>query len=383
MNELTISKNSLKVPLDSYFNNQGFSSYPGEASFDQLNNSFPASGLPRGGTYNSTQTGTSYIFPGYVGSNKSDNVVCVGQTVSLAAAKYFSVQMLVAADLASTAGNLTLTYTDNTTSLSEVRSEPFYSFLTIFKGEIIMPSYYTNNATNFNTSNIFEFTGYVDSSKTLSSITFPDTSNTTTGSRLHVFSLSLWKGTGVQVQYVRPTQKMSDVREGVQIVELVVDNAGPDWISGGGVEVSIEAPGVMTVEPAKIKRLRPGDQKKINVGVIGSGNVTAKVVMTGSVNATSTFEHVEIGLKSYTSDLANLNRHESPEWFNDAKFGIFIRKVPRIPCAVTILIGIQTGGHTPCQVGEIPRPTRCMPNGTGGIRTTVPPIPKQMCTTTT
>ena len=313
------------MPLNAYFNNAGFSMNPGEASFDLLNQSFTAQNLPSGGLYHSTKTGISYLFPGYQGNNVSDNVVMAGQTIDVPASNYFSLQMLVAADLAATAVNVTLTYADGSSSISEVRTEPFFSFLTIYKGEITMPSYFTNNDTNFNTTNIFEWVGSLDSSKNLTSITFPDTTNLTSGSRLHVFATSLWQKSGIHVQYLRPTQKTSGDR--IQIVEVVINNAGPGWISGAGVDVVIEGKGIRTVEPGKIKRLAPGDQKKINVGVIGCGNVAATVKFVGS-NSTTTFsiDNVSFGLEDWTEELSSLTKHESPEWFDNAKYGIFIRK---------------------------------------------------------
>lgn len=250
-----------------------------------------------------------------------------GQTVAVNPAPYFGAYLLIASDLASMAENVTFTYTDGSSTLSEVRSEPFYSFLTIYKGEIIMPSYFTNNDTNFNTTHIFEWSGSLDYSKTLESVSFPDTTNLTSGSRLHVFAMSLWQGTGIEVQFLRPTQKTSG--NGVQIVEVVVNNAGPEWIRGAGVEVTIEGDGITTVEPGYIKRLSPGDQKRINVGVTGSGNVTANVVFTGT-NSTKeySFGEKEFGLQDFTSDLSSLTKHESPEWFDNAKFGIFIHWGP-------------------------------------------------------
>lgn len=185
-----------------------------------------------------------------------------------------------------------------------------------------MPYYYTNNGTNFNTTHIFEYVGSLDISKRLASIELPDTSNDT--SRIHLFSMSLLKQTGLQVQYVRPTQKHDSNR--VQLVELVVNNAGPEWISGEGVSISLEAPGIITTKPAFIKRLRPGDQKKVNVQVVGCGNVTAKVVFKGSINTSFSIGATKFGLEEYTSDLSSLSSHESPEWFDEAKYGIFIRK---------------------------------------------------------
>jgi alpha-L-fucosidase len=277
--------------------------------------------LPIGEIYVSTKTNVSYLFPGYQGQNKRDNVVMAGQQIEVPLSPYFSLQMLVATESAGTADNMTFEYTDGTSTLAEVRTNPYSSFLSILKGEIVMPSYFTNNDTNFNTSHIFEYIGALDPSKTLSSITLPNTSNKT--SRIHLFSMSLYKQDGVQVQFIRPTQK-HDINQ-VQTVELIIGNSGPNWISGGGVEVSITAPGIKTAQPGYIKRLRPGDQKKINVGILGSGNVTAQVHFTGSMNATFSAENVSFGLDEYTSDLASLSTHESPEWFDQAKFGIFIR----------------------------------------------------------
>lgn len=232
--------------------------------------------------------------------------------------------MLVATDVSGAAGNMTFSYTDGTTTVAEVRTNPCWSFLSILKGEIVMPSFFTNESTNFNTSHIFEYIGALDPSKSLASVTLPDTSNKT--SRIHLFSISLYKQTGIQIQYVRPTQKHDSKR--IQTVEVVVNNAGPDWISGDGVKISITAPGIQTVEPGFIKRLGPGDQNKVNVGVIGCGSVTAKIHISGCLNATYSVPNVNFGLEDYTSELESLSTHESPEWFHEAKYGIFIHWGP-------------------------------------------------------
>lgn len=115
---------------------------------------------------------------------------------------------------------------------------------------------------------------------------------------------------------------------GIQTVEVIVNNAGPEWISGKGVEVSIEASGIIMVETATITRLRPGDQRKVDVKLTGEGNVTAKVILQGTnTTVTNTFENVTFGLAHWTEDASSLTLHESPNWFNDAKFGIFIRRL--------------------------------------------------------
>lgn len=391
---LTLVKQIVQIPLDTYFNNKGFGLVAGEANFDQLSNSYPASNLPGGGSYTSTKTNISYAFPGYQGANKSDNVVMEGQEIEIPEASYFSLHMLVASESVGASGNMTLEYTDGTSALAEVRTNPYSSFLSILKGEVVMPTYFTINTTNWNTSHIFEYIGPVDLSKSLASITLPDTSNET--SRIHLFSLSLLQQTGIQVQFLRPTQKHKADR--IQTVEVVINNAGPDWISGSGVEVTISAPGIETIEPGYIKRLRPGDQKKVNVGVIGCGNVTATVHLSGSLNATYVIENVKFGLEEYTSELSSLSTHESPEWFNDAKYGIFIRK-----CSIQgelPLANHRTDWGPYCVPGWVHFPSpipllrnaynfratlrqlRSMRNGTGGTDIIEMPT-KPMCTTIT
>ncbi|CAG8949483.1 hypothetical protein HYFRA_00007713 [Hymenoscyphus fraxineus] len=314
-------KQSVYVPLNQYFNNKGIGKVPGEANYDGLGNAYVGTSLPQGGYYNSTKTGISYLFPGYQSGNASDNVIMSGQVVELPEGEYFSVHMLIASDTDSSIENVTFTYTDGSTALSEVRASPYSSFLSILSGEIISPSYFTHNSTNFNSTHIFEFIAAMDPMKTLSSVTLPDTSQKE-DERIHLFSLSLWEQSGVQIQYVRPTQKQAT--EGVQTVELIIDNAGPAWISGAGVEVSIHGYGIRTVQPGYIKRLRPGDQKKINVGVTGCGTVNGSVTLKGSMNATFTYENVKFGLEDFSSDLDSIAKHESPDWFNEAKYGIFI-----------------------------------------------------------
>lgn len=339
----------VQIPLDSFFNNKGFGIVPGEANFDQLGNSYPALNLPIGGSYVSTKTNISYLFPGYQGQNKSDNVVMAGQQIHVPSSSYFSLQMLLSAEFIGSSANMSFEYTDGTLVLTEVRTNPYSSFLSILKGEIVMPSYFTNNDTNFNTSHIFEYIGPLDPSKTLASITLPDTSNEI--SRIHLFSISLNKQSSVQVQFIRPTQKHDSNQ--VQTIELIINNSGPQWISGGGSEVSITGPGIQTVQPGYIKRLRPGDQKKINVGVIGSGNVTAQIHFTGSMNATFSADGVSFGLEEYTSELASLSSHESPEWFDQAKFGIFIRKSRSRVCPEIILMGMRLGSVLCAWLGKI------------------------------
>lgn len=330
----------LSVPLNlsTWHNNKAFGTYAGEAAFDALNQSFPEPTFDTT-AFVSPDTGTTYSFPGYNGPEMADNVICAGQTISVTPGRYFSASFLVAADVesATVTGNVTFTFSDNSTTQYELRSLNYYHFLAINRGVIVFHSRFTSNSSNYNTSHIYERTAALPNHKELTSITLPSTTNTTSG-RLHIFTASLWKTTGVAVQDVRPTQKW--LASGSQVVEVTVNNGGDSCVADGGLTVTIMAAGFTTVETGKIKRLCPGDQKTVQVGMAQTKyhddsapapcNVQVGLADSGGGwSKTQTFPGVELGLlPAWTEDLATLAKHESPDWFNDAKFGIFIHWGP-------------------------------------------------------
>jgi alpha-L-fucosidase len=194
----------------------------------------------------------------------------------------------------------------------------------------VYDKFYTQNATNFNSSHIFELQAALTPRKELVAITLPNTTNATSG-RIHLFAASLWEtddATGVGVQGVKPTQKWVDhgnVRS--QVVEVVVNNAGSQCAHGDGLAVSIEGNDIQTVEPGRIKRLCPGDQKSVRIPVTGTGTKSVNVtIFYQNMSTSHAFNDLEFGLENWTT--ANLVAHESPQWFDDAKFGIFIHWGP-------------------------------------------------------
>jgi alpha-L-fucosidase len=194
----------------------------------------------------------------------------------------------------------------------------------------VYDKFYTPNATNFNSSHIFELQAELTPRKELVSITLPNTTNATSG-RIHLFAASLWgsdDATGVGIQGVRPTQKWVDhgnVRG--QVVEVLVNNAGSECAHGDGLVISIEGDGIQTLEPGRIKRLCPGDQKSVRIPVTGAGEKSVNVtILYQNVTTSHTFNDLELGLENWTT--TNLAAHESPQWFDDAKFGIFIHWGP-------------------------------------------------------
>lgn len=321
---------SIQLDLEPFYNNKAFGTYPGEAAFDALNQSYPSPNLGKP-YYTSKATGIVYSFPGYTGPGKPDNVICNNQTISVPPGSYFSASFLVAADVdqATVAADVVFTYEDGSTSAYELRALNFYEYLTINRGEMVLPSRFTGRGANFNTSHIFERTSALSVGKRLASVTLPTTTNATAG-RQHVFAVSLWRGAALGVQAVRPTQKWLE-GDGAQAVEVTVNNAGTECVSGGERMLSLAGPGFETTRPGRLRRLCPGDQKVVTVGVRGSsnGSVSVEVVVDdGNGQERVPFEDVSVGLTEWTEDLDNLARHESPDWFNDAKFGIFIHWGP-------------------------------------------------------
>lgn len=215
-------------------------------------------------------------------------------------------------------------------STAELRSEPWWSFLAINRGEIVYDKFYTKNATNFNSSHIFELEASLTPNKELVSLTLPNTTNATTG-RIHLFAASFWEKdyeASVDVQNVKPTQIWTESQDGKsQLVEVLVNNAGLQCVHGQGLTISIEGTGIRTVLPGHIKRLCPGNQKSVQVSLIGSGKRSADIVIDYRNTTTRhTFRNLEFGLTEWTS--ANLAAHQAPQWFDNAKFGIFIHWGP-------------------------------------------------------
>lgn len=334
LGSLALAAQSVPIYLAPYFNHKAFGTYANETVFDtKYNRSYPPlNDLAPDGIYTSSITGIQYDFPSYTGPSNPDNLICENQTIAIpgngTAGKPFSLNMLVANDLrdAIVSYNLTYIYTDGTTALAELRALSFFNWLTITHGEIISPFTWTPEGKDWNTSQIFEFTGSLDPTKTLAAVQLPHANNATVG-RIHIFSMSVWEtqtASLVQVQSVRPTQKWTE--QGSQVVEITVNNIGSECVSGSGLTVSLEGTGVSTVETGSLRRICPGDQKRVDVGVTGDANATTVgVTLSGAgINQTASFSGLDFGFESYTTDLTSIGKHESPQWFDDAKFGIMI-----------------------------------------------------------
>lgn len=255
--------------------------------------------------------------------------------------RYFSVHMLAAAETAIATGFVNATYSDNTTTSGPVLVDPFWDWPYPYGGDIIFPYYLSNASVDYNRSMIFQSINWLDSTKELVSLQLPNVTagaangpgGATEDTRLHIFALSLVpaSSSGLRVQYARSTQLWVEGTNKTQIIEVTINNDGPNWVmANNSVKVSVSAAGLKTVSPAVINRLRPGDQTIVQVGVINAEGVAEGTTGQATVNiAGHGFQTVytfnaTYGIVPYQPTFESVYSHESPNWYNDAKFGIFI-----------------------------------------------------------
>ncbi|KAK7992123.1 hypothetical protein PG988_000917 [Apiospora saccharicola] len=341
---------TIPIEIGRLFDNRGFGKVGGDANFDGTGRCYPAEFLP-GETL--LYDGFNFSFAQYRPSG-NDNVISDGQTINVPRGRYVRVSMLAAAEDGLAEGSVNATYADGSVTPAQILVPSWWSWPYPFGGDLVMPYHFANHSVDYNRSNIFQTTNWLDPTKELTSLTLPIPKGAGSGvgggeieTRLHVFAISLLPAAAesvradglpqLEVQYARTTQKWTEGTNKTQIVEVVINNAGLTWLlSNQAVTVSVDSPGLMTVGPAVIKRLRPGDQVIAEVGVAnkdgileGSTGLATIVLQTedGTQIATHTIE-ATFGIADYEPTYDSVYGHEAPEWFNNAKFGIFIHWGP-------------------------------------------------------
>lgn len=128
------------------------------------------------------------------------------------------------------------------------------------------------------------------------------------------------------------TRERWDGTTAIQTVRATIENDGSDWIEPSRpVVVRLSADGAHTVVPATITRLGPGERAFVEIGITNDRATPAGTNAKATITATRSGEApavlstpVTLGVPQYTDDPASLQTHEAPQWFDDAKFGIFI-----------------------------------------------------------
>lgn len=321
---------SLPIDISSLRNNRGFGSSPSDANYNGFNAAYPADFLPPSEL---NYAGVDYIFPQYQ-SEGNDNVLAQGQSLTFPPGRYASVEILAAAENGFAKGTINASYTDSSTSSSSVRVAPYWHWPYPYGGDIIFPYYLGNQSIDYNRSMIYHSSHWVDTTKTLSSLKLPDLSDKEAGSRLHIFAVSMvpavGKGLELEVLFARSTQTWLEDTNKTQIFEASISNSGTEWIlADDGIELTVEADGLKTVSPGKIHRLRPGDQVRVQIGVVNDGAIegskgSARLCVSGKgVDLSHNFD-ATFGIGTYEPTYESIYAHESPPWFNNGKFGIFI-----------------------------------------------------------
>ncbi|KAK7943124.1 glycoside hydrolase [Apiospora aurea] len=258
-----------------------------------------------------------------------------GQTIDVPKGRYLRVSMLAAAEDGLAEGSINATYEDGSLTPAQVLVPSWWSWPYPFGGDLVMPYHFANQSVDYNRSNIFQTTNWLDPTKELTSLTLPIPKGAGSGvgggeieTKLHIFAISLLPVTEaaledglpqLEVQYARTTQKWIEGTDKTQIVEVIVNNVGATWLlSNQTVTVSVDSPGLKTVSPVVLKRLRPGDQVIVEVGVVNNGGVAE-----GSKGPATIVLQAEDGRLRANIRL-RLRPRSPPEWFNNGKFGIFI-----------------------------------------------------------
>lgn len=126
-----------------------------------------------------------------------------------------------------------------------------------------------------------------------------------------------------------------------QIVEVTLFNPNPahkhddrsTWVTDT-VSIELIGDGFTTVRPGEVHRLMPGDQVTVRIIIQPTKEPNLSALDRSSVryagdqsrDAPVTIEgSLVYDWTLYTEDVADLEQHRSPAWFNGAKFGVSYR----------------------------------------------------------
>jgi alpha-L-fucosidase len=148
--------------------------------------SFPADRLPQAGQL--TLRGVPYLFPGS-SSGASDNVVALGQTITIPQGNYQQAFLLVTSTWGSSSGAVTINYTDGSSSSGSLEVPDWLSG----PSGILSTSYrYSPTGADQNVSYIYGLQIGIDRTKVVKSLTLPSTAQPGPQQiSLHIFALTL------------------------------------------------------------------------------------------------------------------------------------------------------------------------------------------------
>ncbi|MFL6124521.1 alpha-L-fucosidase [Actinophytocola sp.] len=313
------------VPIEAYFDNDGIDSASArDGDFDGSGYTFPAEALPAGQI---TVDGVPYAFPS-AAAGAVNNAVAMGQRVDLPRGRYHSAYFLVASSYGMASGQATVHYADGTTTAATLGGADWYAG----SGPVQAPFRYTpGGGTDQHPVSISVARIWFDATRDAVGITLPTTNPARPDlSSLHVFALTVQPAATGKALVVRGARSTTKLLGDSQAVEATVVNLGDEWITPqDGVSVSADVFGARTVRPAAVRRLGPGEEVRVRIGIARAGApvntvVDGKVVAQGKRLRAEQPVRFTLGVADYQATDASLGGHESPYWFDDAKFGIFV-----------------------------------------------------------
>ncbi|MFJ3801205.1 alpha-L-fucosidase [Streptomyces sp. NPDC090088] len=317
------------VPLDSLYDNDGIDTAAARGGdFDGSGYTFPGEELPAGRV---EVDGIPFDFPA-AAAGARNNVVARGQRIDLPPGHYLSAVFLTAGSYGNASGTATVHYADGTTTTAGLSGGDWYAV----GGPLAAPYRYRpdgskdEHGVGIGTSEV-----WTDPRREAVALTLPVTDPAEAGkTSLHVFALSLQPAAQGRALVLRDARSTSSLlaATGAQSVEATVVNAGTvPILAGDAVSVRVAVPGARTVEPARVRRLDPGEQARVRVGIRNRTGTAPGTEQDGTVGVhgrgghiTSARRTLTLGTADYRPTETSLAGHRAPYWFNDAKFGIFI-----------------------------------------------------------
>ncbi|MDQ0913459.1 alpha-L-fucosidase [Streptomyces canus] len=261
-----------------------------------------------------------------------NNVVALGQRIDLPKGRYMAAYFLTSGSYGNASGKATVHYADGSTTTAGLTEPTGYAS----GGSLSTPYRYGPSGAKTTTASASAHRRYgsILSATRSPSPCRPPTHPRPNQTSLHVFALSLQPVAPGRALILRDAHSTNSLltSTGAQSVEATVVNAGTAAVlAGDEVSVHVTVPGARTVEPAAIRRLDPGEQARVRIGIrnrTGTAPGTSQdgvVTVTGrGATAATQRSRLSLGVADYQPTETSLSGHQAPYWFHSAKFGIFI-----------------------------------------------------------
>ena len=257
---------------------------------------------------------------------RQDNIVVDGQSIPLAKDLLGAIYMLVSATNGPLTVPVKVTYQDGSQDTSML-SLPDWKDDHVDHMDRFKVVSFPSNVENVSGA-LFSVPVYINSSKIPTSIKLP-TLRRERNKQVHIFSVTAYRTGKALVSSVETTGEWIDTD--TQIIAVRVHNTSPHWIENVNVELTGE--NTKTTEKGSLEALAPGHHHTVQVIVQHTGEqleTTDVTVIYDAENGHQVTISTPVQLEmqatqdTYEATTASVQRHRSPTWFKQAKFGIFI-----------------------------------------------------------